>query len=75
MTQNELARFLQAVDKDEKLRAALVEFARRHGYQLTAEELTDAQLDDVAGGKLSIGKSGDKYEQEADEAADKVIQQ
>jgi hypothetical protein len=73
MAGNEIVRFLEAVARDQKLRAALVEFAAQHGYQFTAEELTDAQLNDVAGGKLSIGKTGDKYEKEADEAADKVI--
>ena len=36
------------------------------------DEVSDKKLEDVSGGKLSIGKPNDKYEQEADAVADAV---
>jgi len=37
------------------------------------DEVSDEKLEDVSGGKLSIGEPKDKYEKEADEVADQVI--
>ena len=35
--------------------------------------VSDEQLDDVAGGKISVGSSNDKLEQEADGVAEGVM--
>jgi bacteriocin-like protein len=37
------------------------------------EELNEEKLKKVSGGKLSIGKTGDKFEREADQVSDKVM--
>ena len=37
------------------------------------DEVSDEKLEDVSGGKLSIGEPKDKYEKEADAVADAVV--
>jgi hypothetical protein len=38
------------------------------------DEISEEKLEEVSGGKLSIGKPNDKYEREADAVGDKVME-
>ena len=42
--------FLEQLEEDATLRQAFVEFAAQHGFTSIAEELSDEDLDNVAGG-------------------------
>ena len=50
MKQGGILHFLDHVAENEALQRELVELAVRHGFEFTADELSDAQLDAVAGG-------------------------
>jgi predicted ribosomally synthesized peptide with nif11-like leader len=71
MSREALGAFLKRVGEDRSLRDAFVAFAATHGFAFTADELSEADLEHVAGG-ASIGQPGDAFEKEADEAADKA---
>jgi hypothetical protein len=53
MKQGTMFDFLQLVEEDASLQQELVELAHRHGFEFVAEELTDDELDGVAGGGKS----------------------
>ena len=50
MRQGNMSDFLQLLEKDADLQSELVELARKHGFEFAPEELTDDELDGVAGG-------------------------
>lgn len=50
MSQEDLTRFLQQLREDEQLRRDVAALAAERGYEVTAEELGDADLDEIAGG-------------------------
>lgn len=52
MESHMLLAFLKKVSEDEDLRKELVALAGRYGVQLGSEELSEASLDQVAGGLL-----------------------
>jgi hypothetical protein len=52
MESNTLLAFLKKASEDEGLRKELVALAGRYGVQLGSDELSDAALDQVAGGLL-----------------------
>jgi hypothetical protein len=54
MLGNTLKAFLKMVAENEKLRAEFFELARRHGIEMDAGELTDAELGKVTGGTVNL---------------------
>lgn len=54
MVGNTLKEFLKAVAENEKLRVEFFELARRHGIEMGASELTDAELAKVTGGAFNL---------------------
>ena len=54
MSKEALSTFLKKVAEDESLQAKLIEFAASHGFEFTADELTESDLDAVAGGASTI---------------------
>lgn len=50
MSKEALSQFLKKVAEDEQLQAKLVEFAARQGFEFTADELSEADLDSISGG-------------------------
>ena len=54
MSKQAVAAFLAKLAEDEQLQKALVEFASRHGFEFSTDELAEVDLDAVAGG-LSLG--------------------
>ena len=54
MNKTQIAAFLEKAATDPELGAAFAEFATRHGFEIDAEELSDTDLDAVAGGMKEI---------------------
>ena len=54
MSKDAVAAFLKKAMEDAALRKELTELAGRHGYTFTVDELSENELDAVAGGLLSI---------------------
>ncbi len=67
MSKESLSAFLKMVAEDEDFQSKLVEFAASHGFKFTEGELSDADLDGVAGGGSSsifdgkVNKSGSLF--------------
>ena len=53
MSKEALNAFFKKVADDESLQKKLVEFAAAQGFQFSADELSDSDLDSVAGGLLT----------------------
>lgn len=69
MSKEALNAFFKKVADDESLQKKLVEFAAAQGFEFSADELSDSDLDSVAGGLLSvnpISTTGIKIENLAD---------
>lgn len=58
MESNTLLAFLKKASEDEGLRKELVALAGRYGIPLGADELSEASLDQVAGGLLTTVQLG-----------------
>lgn len=58
MESNTLLAFLKKASEDEGLRKELVALAGRYGIPLASDELSDASLDQVAGGLLTTVQLG-----------------
>jgi len=54
MSKEALSAFFKKVADDEGLQKKLIEFAAAQGFEFSADELSDSDLDSVAGGLLSI---------------------
>ena len=54
MSKEALNAFFKKVADDESLQKKLVEFAAAQGFEFSADELSDSDLDSVAGGLLGI---------------------
>ena len=52
MSTDAVARFLQTVAEDPRLRSELVAFAAERGFDFSAEELSEADLESLAGGLM-----------------------
>jgi predicted ribosomally synthesized peptide with nif11-like leader len=50
MSKEALSSFLKKVAEDPALQDKLIEFAAKHGFEFTAEELSEADLENIAGG-------------------------
>ena len=67
MSKEALSSFLKLVAENENLQHKLIEFAASQGFEFTADELSDADLDGVAGGSTSaifdgkVNKSGSLF--------------
>jgi hypothetical protein len=55
MSHQAVVAFLKQATEDESLKQKLVEFAAQHGFEFTADELTDAALEKVVGGLGTVG--------------------
>jgi len=53
MSKEALSAFFKKVSDDEGLQKKLIEFAAAQGFEFSADELSDSDLDSVAGGLLS----------------------
>ena len=73
MSKSAVKEFLARVTRDPALQKELIDLAAKHGFTITTDDLTDAQLDAVVGGTLSIGSPEDRHEREADKSADGVM--
>ncbi len=61
MSKEALAAFLARVQKDPELQVELAALAAKHGYDFSADELSEADLDSVAGGVTFVsGEAKDK---------------
>ena len=56
MSKEALSAFFKKVSDDEGLQKKLIEFAAAQGFEFSADELSDSDLDSVAGGLLSVPK-------------------
>jgi hypothetical protein len=54
MSKQAIAEFLKQVSSDKKMQEDLSEFAGQHGFEFTANELKEADLEHVAGGIIEI---------------------
>lgn len=54
MSKDAVAAFIHDLAKDPKLQQELVEFAAKHGYDFTSDELSESDLSGVTGGVLDI---------------------
>jgi len=54
MSKEALTAFFKKMADDESLQRKLVEFAAAQGFEFSAEELSDSDLDSVAGGLLNL---------------------
>ena len=54
MSKEALSAFFKKVADDEGMQKKLIEFAAAQGFEFSADELSDSDLDSVAGGLLSI---------------------
>lgn len=50
MSREALSRFLKEAFENPELQSKLIEFAAKQGFEFTADELSDADLDTIAGG-------------------------
>ena len=50
MSKEALSRFLEKVADDPAFQDKLLEFAAKHGFEFTAEELSEADLESISGG-------------------------
>jgi hypothetical protein len=50
MSKEALSRFLKQVAEDPALQGKLIEFAAKQGFEFTADELSEADLDSISGG-------------------------
>ncbi len=53
MSKEAVTAFFKQVAEDESLQSRLIEFAAECGFQFTADELSEADLDNVSGGLTS----------------------
>ncbi len=53
MSQGTIFDFMQLATENEQLRSELVDLAANHGFTFTSAELTDEDLDGVAGGVVA----------------------
>lgn len=58
MSQEAVIAFFKRIAQDESLKQELAEFAAQHGFDFTADELSDADLEQVAGGLGSFAATG-----------------
>ncbi len=56
MSREALSRFSKKAAEAPALQSKLIEFAAKQGFEFTAEELSDADLDSVAGGVMDAHK-------------------
>jgi len=50
MSKEALNSFLKKVAEDSQLQGKLIEFAAKQGFEFTADELTEADLESISGG-------------------------
>ena len=50
MSKEALSQFLKKVADDPALQDKLIEFAAKHGFEFTADELSEADLNSISGG-------------------------
>ncbi len=65
---------LQYVEKEIRFCYYAEEGKMKNENEKTTDEVGDKELENVAGGALSLGKPKDKYEKEADKTADRAMQ-
>ncbi len=58
MSKQAISAFLRKVAEDETLQKDLVDFAEAHGFEFTVDELSDVDLENVAGGLDFIRMDG-----------------
>ena len=64
MSQEALAAFLKKVQQDATLRRELVAFAAQRGYEFSTDELSDADLAELAGGITYAGTNGESSDKD-----------
>lgn len=55
MSRDALIQFFARLGQEPELQDQLVEFAAKHGFEFSADELTDADLEKLAGGPTRRG--------------------
>jgi hypothetical protein len=70
MSKDAALAFLQKVAESPELQQKLVSFAKEQGFEFSVEELTDAEMGDVAGGLLSRYVKLDSLTNKLDVSAD-----
>ena len=58
MSKEALTAFLKKVAEDADLQKKLVDFAAAQGFEFSEDELTESDLNGVAGGLLSVASTG-----------------
>jgi predicted ribosomally synthesized peptide with nif11-like leader len=72
MSKDALNAFFKKVADDEALQSKLIEFAAAQGFEFSSEELSDSDLDTVAGGLLSFAAPSKIDYKLEDMPADKI---
>ena len=62
MSKDALNAFFKKVSEDSALQSKLIEFAAQQGFEFTSDELSDTDLDSVAGGLTAAPKLESKME-------------
>lgn len=62
MSKDAVVAFLKQAAQDPALRHKIVQLAGEHGYEFSVDELTDAELDQAAGGAAYLKFDGIKGE-------------
>ena len=72
MSKDALNAFFKKVADDEALQSKLIKFAAAQGFEFSSEELSDSDLDTVAGGLLSFAAPSKIDHKIVDLTADKI---
>lgn len=72
MSKQAISAFLRKVAEDEGLQRDLVEFAEAHGFEFTTDELSEADLENVAGGLEFIRMGGIQGETSTSHSDDSI---
>lgn len=61
MSREALSQFMKKVAEDPALQSKLIEFAAKQGFEFTADELTEADLEGIAGGLMPTRRKDIDY--------------